>query len=78
MAGRSILMDLHSFRLTFSSEARELLQTSAEQALVPYNSLVQMSANIKEVLGGRGTKLESFLDTSRDALLKEFKAHLSK
>lgn len=61
-----------------SSTARTLLQTSAKDALVPYNSLVELSKKVKETVQGNNTKLESFLSASVDSLLQEFRASLSK
>ncbi|KAF9103294.1 hypothetical protein BGX27_010637 [Mortierella sp. AM989] len=60
------------------SESRELLETSTRKALAPYSSLVQLSNNIKRTLGGHNIKLASFLNSSAEGLLQEFKSHLSK
>ncbi|KAF8980192.1 hypothetical protein BGZ46_004533 [Entomortierella lignicola] len=60
------------------SESREILESSTRKALVPYSSLVQLSNNIKRTFSGHNTKLESFLSSSADGLLQEFKSHLSK
>ncbi|KAG0089673.1 hypothetical protein BGZ92_004405 [Podila epicladia] len=59
------------------STARTLLKTSAKDALVPYNSLVELSKKVKGAVQGNNTKLESFLSASVDSLLHEFKASLS-
>ncbi|KAF8930256.1 hypothetical protein BGZ58_008360 [Dissophora ornata] len=78
------LEDAKRYILTISraqkliSESQELLQSSAEQALVPYNSLARLSSNVKESLGGSNTKLEGFLNASVGGLLNEFKTNLSK
>lgn len=61
-----------------SSTARTLLQTSAKDALGPYNSLVELSKKVKGTVQGNNTKLELFLSASADSLLQEFKASLSK
>ncbi|KAF9354374.1 hypothetical protein BGX26_007797 [Mortierella sp. AD094] len=60
------------------SDSRELLESSAMKALVPYSSLVQLSNNVKGTLGGNNIKLEGFLNSSAEGLLQEFKSHLSK
>ncbi|KAF9193487.1 hypothetical protein BGZ50_007417 [Haplosporangium sp. Z 11] len=60
------------------SESKELLGTSVESALIPYGSLVELSNSTKRMLNGHGTKLESFLSTSTENLLQDFKAFLSK
>ncbi|KAF9156452.1 hypothetical protein BG015_005176 [Linnemannia schmuckeri] len=60
------------------SETRELLKTSASQALVPYASLAELSRSVKATLGGNNTKLEAFVSASVDSLLQELKASLAK
>ncbi|KAK3841355.1 MAG: TIP-1 family-domain-containing protein [Linnemannia gamsii] len=60
------------------SETRELLETSASKALVPYTSLAEISRSVKETLGGKNTKLEAFLTASVNSLLQELKASLAK
>ncbi|KAF9904047.1 hypothetical protein BX616_001416 [Lobosporangium transversale] len=60
------------------SESRTLLESSVEQALVPYSSLVQLSSSVKETLGGHNTKLENYLTSCAAGLLQEFKVHLAK
>ncbi|KAF9163802.1 hypothetical protein BGX21_001372 [Mortierella sp. AD011] len=60
------------------SDSRELLESSAKKALVPYTSLVQLSNTVKGTLGGNNIKLEGFLNSSAEGLLQEFKSHLSK
>ncbi|KAI1319265.1 hypothetical protein EDD11_004402 [Mortierella claussenii] len=60
------------------SESRALIDTSAEQALVPYRSLVELCDSVKETVSGQNTKLEGFLTASTSGLLQDFKTHLSK
>ncbi|KAG0233317.1 hypothetical protein BGW42_007515 [Actinomortierella wolfii] len=60
------------------SESRQSLAISAEKALIPYGSLVELSKKIKSVTGGNQTKLDAYVSASADELLKEFKTKLSK
>ncbi|KAF9933430.1 hypothetical protein FBU30_005464 [Linnemannia zychae] len=60
------------------AESRDLLQTSASKALVPYIELAKLSQSLKSTLGGKNTKLEAFMTASVDSLLIELKTSLAK
>ncbi|KAG0044363.1 hypothetical protein BGZ83_010423, partial [Gryganskiella cystojenkinii] len=59
------------------SQCKEQLQTSPEQALVPYKSLVELSRDVNIVVNQQDTKLDRFMSASVDGLLQEIKASLS-
>ncbi|KAF9164295.1 hypothetical protein DFQ26_001605 [Actinomortierella ambigua] len=60
------------------SESRQNLGASAEKALGPYGSLVELSKKIKEITAGNQTNLDAYVSASANSLLQEFKTRLSK
>ena len=73
-----LIMNFEQWCFVSRSQCKDRLQTSAEQALVPYQSLVELSKKVNGTIQQHDTKLGRFLTASVDGMLQEFKASLSK